>query len=517
MATLSRRQLEDVRFAVSMVTDGYSTLEPILMVGDKGAGKRTIATEIAAELGLQFVEFSVRGSEQQTLVGLFGSESAARRADEGTGAPGELGASEPTLLYLSGFQSISSEVTQPLYQALKTRRYLDPAGNGWRLSANLLIVGAMTLQEEDSTVSEEHFICGAFRRRLEVILPTGTEDLSTISDAIWSDYIRDQPSDGGTRLLFPFVRVAHDGLHSLRRWIGILAKMTFRGDTISSAQIALLPSMDLRHLAGKIEYRGKTLDIVALQAWFSQFPESLRPVAWTLIRHISVSYYVGGNRYFEALRGCAIQSGIPSGSRVCFCRSQELGKSGPRVTHELKNLANWKTDRELDLTLQAPNWEEVSHHRWFVLADDFVGSGKTLHGIIEGAIKPLLKTFPDAQVRILIVAGFRAGIQRCVDDLHDWRSRARIIPGILFGDEDRCFSSRSRILQADSQREALRGFCTEIAQLHFPGLWQRGHHLGWNELAALVVFSDTVPNNTLPILWFRSKSWNPIFPASELI
>ena len=69
----------------------------------------------------------------------------------------------------------------------------------------------------------------------------------------------------------------------------IKARAQATGDTISSAQITLLPSMDLRYLAGKIEYRGKTLDIVALQAWFSQFPEGLRPVAWTLIRHISIS------------------------------------------------------------------------------------------------------------------------------------------------------------------------------------------------------------------------------------
>jgi hypothetical protein len=88
-------------------------------------------------------------------------------------------------------------------------------------------------------------------------------------------------------------------------------------------------------------------------------------------------------------------------------------------------------------------------------------------------------------------------------------------PYRVFDEEDRCFSNNSRIFPDPEEREGFQRFCIEVASKYFPGL-KGENRIGFNGVASLVVFADTVPNNSLPILWYDSSKWKPLFPASGL-
>ncbi len=86
----------------------------------------------------------------------------------------------------------------------------------------------------------------------------------------------------------------------------------------------------------------------------------------------------------------------------------------------------------------------------------------------------------------------------------------------LFGEEDTCFHDNSRILTRTQVRVSFRSFCLTVADNYFTSLCGT-FRLGYGGLGALVVFSNTVPNNSLPLLWYDQSKWIPLFPASGLL
>src|SRR5262249_39772531 len=148
------------------------------------------------------------------------------------------------------------------------------------------------------------------------------------------------------------------------------------------------------------------------------------------------------------------------------------------------------------------NWPAFAsmHPEWFVLADDFAGSGGTLLKVVTERLPILLQRFPKAKVRILIAVGFKEGLQRSLDKLAYSASRVQIVPGLLFDDTDRCFTSSSRVVRKPDYRALLEEVCVAVAKDHYPEVLERGDHLGWGKMGIVVVFPETVPNNTLPIL-----------------
>ena len=123
----------------------------------------------------------------------------------------------------------------------------------------------------------------------------------------------------------------------------------------------------------------------------------------------------------------------------------------------------------------------------------------------------LLRDYPYSKAYLLIVVGLSEGLRRVTESLKPYLDRVRLCVGIRLGEEDRCFADNSRIFPDPSHRARMKAFCESVGKENgFPAnLW-----FGYEDSQALVVFPDTVPNNSLPILWHDRGSWKPLFPAS---
>jgi hypothetical protein len=184
----------------------------------------------------------------------------------------------------------------------------------------------------------------------------------------------------------------------------------------------------------------------------------------------------------------------------------------------LKNQANWKVKHEIDLRAKPDTWPTGINDSWFVIADDFSGTGDTLSRLVGDStslLSQLMRYMPGVRVKILVICGFMKGVQRIRSALTSSSGNTSLVVGHLFEDQERCFHPESRILPIRQQRERLEEYCRKIGKetLHLhPQM-----HLGFHGFGGLVVFADTVPNNTLPIFWQSTPNWQALFPVSGLL
>ena len=203
-----------------------------------------------------------------------------------------------------------------------------------------------------------------------------------------------------------------------------------------------------------------------------------------------------------------------------FCTWQDVGKSAESVAHRLKNLANWVPKATVDLRLQADKWpalDRSASHR-FIVCDDFVGSGNTLSPLFshtDAPIPQLLRLHPNSECIAMVVAGMETGLRQAQESIRclgEMEHRIRVLAEYVFRSEDQCFSSDSRIITDVDARARLRDFCIESMK-RTKSSWLKKNPFGYGDTGALTVFSDTVPNTSLPLLWCDDSTWTPLFPG----
>ncbi len=151
--------------------------------------------------------------------------------------------------------------------------------------------------------------------------------------------------------------------------------------------------------------------------------------------------------------------------------------------------------------------EQDDNIQAIAFVDDFMGTGSTAKKGLESLSQDLNSILLERKINIVVIA--IAGFLKAKDYLMELAEEKGFNLNVHLceplNSEDRCFSNESRIFPDQVEREKAK----EVARKHGLQL-VRSHPLGYDDSEAIVVFADTCPNNTLPIIW-SSSNWLPLF------
>lgn len=161
------------------------------------------------------------------------------------------------------------------------------------------------------------------------------------------------------------------------------------------------------------------------------------------------------------------------------------------------------TPEKLELKLNSTN-----NINAILFVDDFIGTGQSiienLNQIIP-SIKDLIK-----KRKILVIIGAITGFQEAKHKIeefalkNDFQIAVKLIDPL--DNSNRCFNNDSQIFKKPYDREKAKSLCDKIGQN-----LEKNHPLGYGNCQSTVIFPNTCPNNSLPILWKETSNWKPLF------
>lgn len=288
-----------------------------------------------------------------------------------------------------------------------------------------------------------------------------------------------------------------------------------------------IPEDDLLAVSQRLVYCAKQKDVAEVKRWLRQFDDDSRiEIAFALLRRLAEKGMV-----LEGDRVRALQTIHDLISR----RRSEVGVGAWRIARaRLDNLCITFVDSETksgaavarDLQKQVRagkcgSASEITH--WLrahaeddailLVADDFAGTGGTLirgiSALVEANETVMRKLLRERRVSCYIMFAFPEAIAAIRSEFPD----IDIAATKHFGDDVRAFDSDPPIFESDSETRYAQEVMLQIGRELVPQ-----HPLGFGDMAGLVVFHNTIPNNTLPVFWsngqVNERPWLPLFPRA---
>lgn len=508
MQTLFKNQ-ESVCVALHNLFISDRRSATILLTGKNGTGKRTAITQACLRAGACYHEIPAIS---------FAPSDIYDAAEEIESWLNENEQDTTHVLYLPRINICSLQTINAISQLI-TKKQIRHKTSTLKLEDFFFICST---SPELQNIENDYTSTLSFDYYYQLHFDPTDDEITTLCAQIAKKYGFPQPQDDCHAIVKHILLSCENSINDLSSIFGGIITSEPKSLKISSEIITHAYTQKL-YAATDITYRGKTLTQNKIELWTKQFPIPAKPHALTAVHNILKKYYITPTSYFEHIEYLIKKSEIPSKSNVIFCKWQHYGSSAPRITHEIKNFAQWKnTIGDIDLTkepactLPLLNDTNIS----FILADDFVGTGKTLCTLLEteSPLIKILNKYKNSTATILTIAGYTSGIQKFKEKLTtsgEIQHRITINVAHLLTEDDKCFSTTSRIFPNEHDRDMFKLFCTTLSKEHCPNLHRNNFHLGYNQTGSLVVFPDTVPNNTISLIWASdSHSWTPLFPAA---
>jgi hypothetical protein len=233
--------------------------------------------------------------------------------------------------------------------------------------------------------------------------------------------------------------------------------------------------------------------VEAVEEWLLNFSgDEERKFALKLLKNVRYFDLHATRQWCAALHGRLSRELGEAFNRAVFITFGGPAKSGAAIARYYYaasgvDAQRFRSDRELG---------SISSNGAFVLLDDFIGSGSQITRYWER----LSAAGKSAEWVCAALLGYKEGVERIKAG-----TGIRVVVNELLTERDKVFSTESSVFD----RAEL-----PAARLTFESYGNRlfqGHPLGYEDGQALVAFHDSVPNNTLPVIWSERMGWKPIF------
>lgn len=262
-------------------------------------------------------------------------------------------------------------------------------------------------------------------------------------------------------------------------------------------------------------YRGRRIGVDDVRAWLDQFEAGVdQRLMFQLLR--GVEFYQQDRvrlKLREAFGIARRNTRIDVNSRkrheflVSFFGGE--GKSGAKLARLFADENQIYVDNIVRADRVPSRLREDPKVQVVVYVDDFIGTGHQARGYVDTVLGGQVETWKEESARGLIVAV--TGFLESLKPIENALGRA----GLTFtthlcdpmGQSSRCFSPETDIFDDDADRQT-----AAIIARDYGSRLVKDAPMGYGGSESLVVFEDTCPNNTLPILWARGQDWEPLFP-----
>ena len=279
-------------------------------------------------------------------------------------------------------------------------------------------------------------------------------------------------------------------------------------------------------VAQQLVFQGKQKDVSELRLWLRQFDDDVRiEISFKLLRRLAEKGFITEGARLHAIDTLqemlqAARQTVGSGAwrmvtgrreNLCISYVDSELKSGATLTRELakrlrpgksgplSGVAEWvRTRKDTDSIL--------------LIVDDFAGTGRTLSGALDALVKMVdeatIERFAkEGRLLCYVLFAFPEAIERVGKKHKGFKVSAMNV----LGDDVRALDETAGVFETDEERR----FAQEMLMQYGRELVKQ-NPIGFGDMAALVCFHDSIPNNTLPVFWSNGtvgrKSWRPLFP-----
>lgn len=237
-----------------------------------------------------------------------------------------------------------------------------------------------------------------------------------------------------------------------------------------------------------------------IQEWINQFGENNVELAEKLVINVN---FVSNDRIaccfrdgLASLQGWHIDEGSREGKWRFAAFSASAGESGDAMIHRFRHANNLASRRHNSLFIHRSDIlrESLGPEDSIVLIDDFIGSGSQASSSWDSIFGELLAEV--GRVYLLVVCAANNGASVVGEN-----TGMEVVASHFLQDSDNVFSDACKYLSSE-QRSTLLEICTGICPKS---------PRGFGDCGLLLVFAHSCPNNSIPVLHYNVKNWEPLF------